>query len=305
MRVIVLGLPYFSKKIAHILQKHSPDDRFSFLNTSESWVDKILFLVYIFFSDTIYQIGGASQPGLALKLALFLNKKIIMHWVGSDVLVAIKSYQEHTLNENLIQKSKHLCEVEWIQKELQEARIQAKVCNLAAFPETQKIIPAWPQKFSILCYIGKGREEFYGIHKIISAARSFPQIEFRIVGINQYSNPTPTNMHLLGWVTDMTPEFTNCCLYLRLVDHDGLAFTVLEALSYGRYVAYSYNLPNTTCVKTIEDLTSCIEKYHTAFTQNQLAPNTKGFEMIQQNFQEISVARQLRQELKSFKGNDL
>lgn len=35
----------------------------------------------------------------------------------------------------------------------------------------------------------------------------------------------------LGWVNNMGDEFKKCSVFLRFVEHDGLAFSVIEALN--------------------------------------------------------------------------
>ena len=53
----------------------------------------------------------------------------------------------------------------------------------------------------------------------------------------------PPNVRTLGWVEDMDSVFRRATVLIRPVMHDGLANMVIEALAYGRYVLWIYEMP--------------------------------------------------------------
>ncbi|WP_413944579.1 hypothetical protein [Bdellovibrio sp. HCB-162] len=296
--IIVIGLPYFAKKIASDLSKFDETSKYIWLDTSAKIVDKIKYICLIFFAKAVYQIGGSSTPGGALKLALFLRRKIFFHWVGTDVLIAKDKYAQKKLNYGYLKRITHFCEVDWIQKELKDIFIDAEIVSLASFDsrEIKEINMAF-DSFSILTYIGKGKEQFYGIQKVIQLAKAFPEVQIRIVGISGYAGELPSNITLLGWVTNMNDEYRKCSLYLRLVEHDGLAFSVLEALSYGRYVAYSQRFDNTVQVKTVEELIACVNDLYLKYSKGALNINYAGIQFIRDFYSKESCLRKLEKKL--------
>ena len=113
--------------------------------------------------------------------------------------------------------------------------------------------------------MAKGREEFYGIEKLLRLASDFPDIEIKIVGISEYYKSAPANVKFLGWVENMDEQYQNCVLYLRMPEHDGLAFSVLEALANGRYVGYSYEFDNVFFIKNYTELSRVVKGIKNSF----------------------------------------
>ncbi|MFM6927831.1 MAG: glycosyltransferase, partial [Bdellovibrio sp.] len=284
MLVIILGLPYFAKKVAHSLSEENNNHHYIALNTSEKIIDKIRFLLLLPFCSTVYSISGTTSTGGALKLALALKKKIVMHWVGTDVILAQKVHREGDPLPQIIHASKHLCEVSWIQSELREIGIEAKIVQIASFDQTTIQREPLPKSFSILTYLSKNREIFYGMEKVTTLAKKFPHIEIRIAGISAYNKSLPPNIKLLGWVRDMAAEYKKCSLYLRLPEHDGLAFSVLEALAYGRYVGYSQDYDGTEYIDSEKKLIEYTQLLLDKHNKNELPINSFGIKWVTENF---------------------
>lgn len=295
MRILIIGLPYFSSKIAAQLSDVDVENKYISLDTSGSFIDKIKFLFNILFTDVLYQIGGSVEVGGALRVALLLRRKIVFHWVGTDVLIAQDYASRGILNRKFLSMIRHLCEVEWIQNELSEIKIFAEIVQIACFETRQlerNVVPM-PLDFSVLSYVGKGKESFYGFNKIISVAKCYSDVHFRIAGIEKYNVDLPPNVKLLGWVKDMAAEYNKCSLYLRLPEHDGLAFSVLEALSYGRYVGYSNDLEATFFVSDLKALSDLIEKLKLLSDKHQLEVNIEGINFIKNNYSKDKCMKEL------------
>jgi hypothetical protein len=198
----------------------------------------------------------------------------------------------------LVERARHLCEVDWIKSELAALGVSANVAQIACFSDEQRArVIRWPAQFSVLTYIGKGRERFYGFDKIINMAQEFPSIPFRVAGISDWPGPIPPNLHLLGWVKNMEEEYEKCVLFLRLTEHDGLAFSVLEAFSYGRYVAYSHNFPPAEHTPCLDTLRRSIRELSVRFDQDNLGPNHEAQAIILREFAKTKVMSDLRKEL--------
>lgn len=293
MKVVLVGLPYFASKIAGNLTAVDNKNIYLAIDTTAGTWQKVRFVWHIISAKVLYFIGGQTQRGKVLWLAMLFNKKIVMHWVGTDVLNAHKAYKAGVVDADLIRRTKHLCEVDWIQKELLEVGIQAEIAQIFCFTDEIPAPPPLPEKFSILSYMGKGREKFYGIDKLIDLAQSFPDIPIRIAKISEYSEPLPPNIHLLGWVNDMSKEYRDCVLFLRLPEHDGASFSVLEALSYGRHVGFSYSFCGTNKTGDREELYTLVKSLSELHSAGLLGINVDGYKFISENYTREKVMRSL------------
>jgi glycosyltransferase involved in cell wall biosynthesis len=282
--VVIIGNPYFSEKLAAGLNKYNSRKKYIFLQTEGSYWGKLKFVASLLFADVVYLVGGDIYSSKLIDISLWARKNVIMHWIGSDVLTAVKKFHGSKINSKYIKMVRHFSEIEWIYEELKSIGIESEIVKIAAIEhvEEEKI----PELFSVLTYIGKGREVFYGIESIIMLAYDFPNIKFVVAGISNYASHAdlPANIIFIGWVDDMTIHYKNSSIYLRLVEHDGLAFSVLEALSMGRYVGYTQKLPATKYVKTYDDLKEFLIDAHLKYVKGILQPNKAGCDFVRDNY---------------------
>lgn len=293
MKIVIVGLPYFAKKISKNLHETDVAHSYIAIELGAGIFQKAKYFWQIISADIIYQIGGSHACGGTLRLATALNKKIIMHWVGTDVLNLANAFSRQEIDVELIKKTIHLCEVNWIQRELSDLGVYANIAQIACFEDAIPTPARFPDSFSILTYVGKGREVFYGLGKLITLAQIFPEIEIRVAGISEYSEPLPPNMRLLGWVDNMRTEYENCILYLRLPEHDGLAFSVLEALACGRYVGYVNKFSWTQKIDNDAALVDFVKSLVMKFDRNLLNINSDGYDFIARNYSRSKVMNNL------------
>lgn len=297
MKVLIGGLPYFAKKLVKNLSDFDKDNSYLYLEPCISFYSKIRTVFKFIPADIIYFIWGTIEANKLTDLALFMKKKVVMHWVGTDVTNAVTYYKNHSIKKRYIENITHFCEVSWIQDELKQIGIYAKIVQIATFDSKVSELKKLPTDFSILSYVGEGREEFYGINKLIQLAIDFPGIEIKITGIAHYKKPLPENIKLLGWVKNMFEQYNNCVLYLRLPEHDGLAFSVLEALASGRYVGYSCNFENTIFINTYTRLKEVVRNFYDEFNNGLLGINFSGVEFIKGHFNRDTVLEALIKKL--------
>jgi len=285
MRVAIIGNSYFGTILAKQLQKFDTNNRYIFYDTDKNIIDKIRFILALPLIDVVYSVSASISGGGALNTALKFNKKIVQHFIGSDVLTAQDDKKHDRINIKLIQKSKYLCEVEWIQNELKSLNIDAKIVSLMAYE--QILTPKEFKNFSVLTYMSKGKEDYYGVKDFIKLASDFPDIEFKIAGIDFYKD-LPQNIKCLGWI-DLNKELQNSVVYIRNAKHDGLAFSVLEALGLGRYVAMNYNFPFVDYFKNYEELKNIISSRYSDFKRDKLNINNKAINFIKLNYNQEQV----------------
>lgn len=298
MKILIGGLPYFAKKLVSSLSEFDKENSYSHLERITKPGDRIKTFYKIISADLVYFIDGIIYNNKLMNLALLLKKRIVMHWVGSDVIRAAKDINEHKENVAYFKKIDHYCEVSWIKNELYQIGIDAQTLQIASFDVKDTETPELPPEFSILSYVRKNLEEFYGFDKIIQLAADFPDIKIKIAGLDSYKEPIPKNIELLGWIKNMDEQYQNCVLFLRLPKHDGLAFSVLEALACGRYVGYSCQFDNTVYIDTYETLKKVVENLHSEFKKGSLTPNLKGVKYIREHHNHDEVLRNIIQRLK-------
>ncbi|WP_315981189.1 glycosyltransferase [Aliamphritea spongicola] len=108
----------------------------------------------------------------------------------------------------------------------------------------------------VLCYVGEGKEEFYGINEILEVSNKLPHFEFVIIGstCSDYKDSFNDNVTCLGWVESVKELMEKCGIYLRITEHDGLPFSVIEALSNSMYVVYNRPFPHCRLAKSSDEI---------------------------------------------------
>ncbi len=247
--IIIIGNSFFGKKVARAIRKNSNTVALYF-DTSNSIRDKVLFVFFLIFCSSLYSISGSIKKGGALSLALLLKKKIHQHFIGSDVTEAIADFSNKNYSRELISNSSFYCEVSWIKDEVEEY-LPIK-CDLLDLPILHglplEIKKTSSKENKVLVYIGEGKEDFYGINDILYSAKNLQHIDFIIVGSNclDYRSEASDNISFLGWVDEPIELMKVCSVLIRFTAHDGLPFSIIEALSLGLHVIY--NRPFTGCL---------------------------------------------------------
>lgn len=177
-----------------------------------------------------------------LDIALKDGKKIICHWIGSDISDMFKLHQsqrdiwkKYFSNPNFL----HLSECDSTKKELEEMGINSEVCPLP-LKRIPQYLPLPIDKLRIAIYM-YGRPEFYYWSVMLEIMKKNPQYEFIVFGglkstENYYVRPELENVRYLGQV-DITQEvipFTNTLI--RLTEHDGLPLGPIEFMIAKRFV---------------------------------------------------------------------
>ena len=289
MNIAVIGNSHFGSILVKQLSQYDDQNNYSFYDTNEKKLDKLKFALNIFNIDIVYSVSASIRGGGALTLAGFCGKKIVQHFIGSDVLSAVKDYENNNISKKMIKQSTYLCEVKWIEDELKEIGVNAEVVTIMAYK--QKENPKIFKKFSVLTYMAKGKEEFYGMCDFIALAKCFPEITFKIAGIKSYDD-LPKNIICLGWV-NMIDELQNATVFIRNAEHDGLGFSVIEALSLGRVTFYNYNFPCVNYFKGYYDLKNKFLETTCKFENANLNINYNAIEFVKENYNEGKVLKNL------------
>lgn len=294
-KVVIIGLPLFARRVQEGLKKVDSFNKYIVLNTYYSWKDKIRMPFEILTADVVYSINGTIGKSKVLDLAFALNKQVVMHWVGSDVLTAKERFHDGDFNKKYF-NAIHFTDAPWLKNELHEIGIVAKVQYISGYASTQKIA-SFPERFKVLSYIPQIRSIFYGLDIIVELARKMPQIDFHVVGSDHKVVDFPENLIFHGWVRNIGKYIEESTVVIRFVEHDGLSQFVLEALSKGRYVLYNNDLDAVIHVTDIKSMQNKLAELKELNDKNELAINKRGVDLIRNEFDERRVMLDLKNQL--------
>lgn len=302
MKVTIVGLPLFAKRLAENLSAYDPKNSYKSFNTYYSKVDKIKAALRIPKSDCLFSINGTIQSSSAVDLALKKKVPVVMNWVGTDVVNSIRHFKAGDYRKEYINEIIHYCEVDWIQEELKEMGIKAEIVNFAAFEKSFELKEATSDKLTVLSYIPEVRADFYGIDSFINLAKKFPEIDFVIAGseAKEYQ-PLPSNLKALGWVNDMGQVYDKSHVAVRFPEHDGLSNFILESLARGKKVLYKY--PFNFCEYCADDagLEKSIQALYADFKEGKSLVNKDGADFIESNFNSDRILGGLIERIKLLK----
>ena len=256
-RVLMIGLPYF--------------------------MSNVKYLCFLPFCHTVYSINGTIDHSFAISLAIRLKKRVVFHWVGSDVKTAQKAFKENKYNKKFIEKVTHITDTPWYVEELNSIGIKARFQPLIVLKKTNEKKPL-PTFFSVLIYIPQNNQEFYGIQRLKKIAENLPNIKFKVIGTEKPIIPMPENVSFYGWVNNTYLYIQNACICLRFPQYDGLSFFVIESLFYQRYVIYNQKLDYTIYALNENEIIEQIVRLKELFDKGKLIANTKGSEWAEKNF---------------------
>ena len=206
---------------------------------------KLENFVMLLRADLVYCVGGMDCDSYGeLRLVKALGKKIIIHWIGTDVLIARKKYLAtgKVINSYVINLavSEELC------KELRSIGVNSEYVPIVPPCIPYPPAPEMPERHAVLAYLPEGREDFYGWQQIKFLAGRFPTIPFYIVANNGIEeNDIPSNIEFLGFLphSELETLYSQISILLRLTEHDGLPVMMLEAQGMGRKVIHYNNFP--------------------------------------------------------------
>jgi hypothetical protein len=225
--------------------------------------------------------------GKVLWLArLFGKDKVVMYWSGSDVLGAQQQYAEGT-KSHWVAGRIHWAGAPWLAEEVRAMGLPCEYIPITWVPIQKEIAPL-PERFSVLVYMpGVRLAKLYGLERILEAARAFPEIDFRLMGLVEGQiTMAPSNLEILGRIADnnMADLYRRATVYWRPVAHDGLSFMSLEALSRGRYVMWSYPFPHCAQTSNLEQDMAELRRLYTLHQAGMLPLNRPGIEIVKQRF---------------------
>lgn len=287
-KILLIAYSNQINKLKSIIE--SDDVTVNILNLENCSKLKKLYLVlqnYIR-NDYIYFGYGQTKYNYYLAIAKFLQKEVIMHWIGSDVLM-LNNDKKTIMKLNKVVKS-HLACSKLIKDELLEKGINS--VEIPIIPNFSNYeLAQMPKEHSILVYLPKGKEKFYGGNLVLQLAKKYEKFKFYILANEDYGKEQP-NIINLGYVK----EFEMCQLYnkisilIRIPEHDGLSLMLLEALIKGKNVIYCYGFPYTKKATNFEELD---EKFNQIISDKP-KPNIEGHDYVIKEYNMEDIKQKLK-----------
>jgi hypothetical protein len=209
----------------------------------------------------------------------WLRGSAFIYWIGSDVtqfLLTDKASPEGFRSRALLYQN--ITVTQHLSDELAGAGLESTVVAIPRhLPPVPSPLPGMPETFNVLSYIPTQRFRFYGGAEVITAAEGLPEARFKIL-----CNTTPPddqswpeNVEFVTQTDDMKGMYADCCVFLRMTEHDGCPATVAEALLFGRPVIHTY--PRDHCIYVphgdAERLTLELKRLYSLHEESRLAPS--------------------------------
>jgi len=288
MKIGVLGKPFFARKLVKELRNWQIDTEFieSYPIRYDS-IRKALNsdIIHFIFSPTVFLDGLV----MVILLKLF-GKRIIVTWIGDDTLFAAKrkGYIYSRIGARLIDVNIAL--TKWLAEDLDRLRIgDYAICPLPIYMDIREY--DLPGEFAVSIYLPEARFfKFYGGEICERIIDYFEKVHFIILTKDRNVMKKRPNTEFLEYTDDMNGVYRKTTVLLRIPKHDGLSNMVLEALSVGRYVIYSYPLEGCIYAKTFDDI-----KYHLKrlLKNPRLEPNINGRDFFQKNYNKPLLTQRL------------
>ena len=288
-KIIVKGFPNWEKVIVDLLleanfdvsiMKNKSDIPLIFKNLN------IFNFIFIFFSkkwlqaDYVYFVGVINLK--FLKLAKLFNKKVICHWIGTDVTTIAKLPEKQKKNFIKLCKktgNKHFAITPKIVQKLQEYGIESELLEITSNNVLPQKKVEFSKKHSILAYWSPLKREFYGGNVIDKLAIDFPELTFYILGSDGNGETQLSNLVYLNKVKDIEEVFDKITILIRITKHDGLPSMILETLARGKWVIFSDDFPHTIKAQTYFEAKEALTKL-----QLKTELNIEGMKYIENNY---------------------
>ncbi len=278
-KILLISEAHFGKSIRELVY---PNYNISFIPI-DNWrsMDFLSKMLLLQKHNIIHHFGGTFSKTL-INGCKALRKKLIIHFIGTDVYHIIKS------NRNEINSIRKLYSNAWklaavgenLVEELNSVGIdKVEYVPFAAGITEPSDYNKQPEN-SALVYLPQGKEDFYGAKEIKGIIQNFPAVRFYILANEGYDNLKVDNVKFSGWIDNVGDYLNKVKIYLRYTVHDGVPNMVLEALLYGRQVLYNHSFPYCRNF-TLKD-------FEKALTEWQF--NKKGREYVAINYSPQKIA---------------
>lgn len=239
-QVLVIGSEPFGKNTYEFFKSFDANVAYFDTEFTHWWIIPLKTFRYtymLFKCDAIYKLGYFRPCAPYYLLARILNKKIVIHWIGSEVLDLKKCH--HWPIQGSFSVSINIL------NELKLFNINSTILPLYFPLPVNNIVNNFsPTAHSLLFYLPKKQEEFYGLRYLRLLANAFEDTQFYVVGSTDIKFPN-NNIMSVGYLNDQSLNdlIQKVSIYVRITKHDGLSQLMLKSLSFGKAVVSNTEHP--------------------------------------------------------------
>ena len=286
-RILILGLPYFGKKLAIELGELGWEAEY-LAHPGRSATGWARIARTVQKADILYLIGSRIDRGSPQDKMLRLRRKpTVIHWVGTDVQIAVEEHRKGNVSLRVAERPTHWCDAPWLVAELRLLGIVSDYVSLPIPLETAPA-PPLPEQFNVLFYypVDAFDREVFDIETMLRLPAEFPDLRFILTPSTADTLPgkLPTNLETRSWVDDMDSLYKEVTAIVRLTTHDGQSFMAAEALSRGRYVIWTQPMPGCIKASGFEQVSAALRILVDKHEAGTLKVNQSGRRAVNERF---------------------
>lgn len=187
---------------------------------------------------------------------MYPNKRVVLWWVGSDVIKAVQpGYNVKAVNNLAF---KHICVSRGLQQELKSVGIHADIVTMIPDVERYRKTPLPTGRYTVAVYMPT-TETLYRWGDCKCIMEKTPYIQYLVYGNKEDLPDAPDNCKVLGWVHNTIMVLKKCNCLLRLTGHDGFPQSIIEAILMGRCVITNHDYPHVIRSNNINEIVGIIK----------------------------------------------
>ena len=301
-RILILGLPYFGRMLEGLLAKRGWEASFA-EHPGRALRGWARLIPKVQRADVIYLIGSRIERNSPQDILMRVRRKpVVIHWVGTDVQIALDEAKAGRVSRRIAERAIHWCDAPWLVDELATIGVVSEEVALPV-PGLPAEPPPLPERFCALLYcpVDAYDREVFDLDTLLRHPVEFPDIEFVLIPspAETLPGPLPSNLDCRGWVDDIDTLYREISLYVRLTSHDGVSFMVLECLARGRHVIWPFPMPGVTQASGFEAVAAVVRELAAKHTAGTLSLNEEGRAHVMAHYDAERLTRELSARLRA------
>lgn len=287
-RVLILGLPYFGTMLAGLLRERGWAAEFA-AHPGRDVRGWLRLFPAVARADVVYLVSSRIERWSPQDLLLLVRRRpAVIHWVGTDVQIALAEHARGRVSPRIVRNATHWCDAPWLVGELATIGVTSEHVPLP-IPGLPDDPPPLPDDFTVLLYLPVDAfdREVFDVNTLLRLPAAFPELRFVLIPspADTLEGALPANCTAPGWVGDMDALYREVSVVVRLTSHDGMSFMVAEALARGRHVIWTFPMEGAIRAEGYDAVSAAIARLAEQHASGTLALNEPGRRAVRERFQ--------------------